>query len=117
MSTGTFLTGALISYECRHAPTRRFEPLDMVMRSTSSSSSVAWGLRASEAMSRLRAHLRTRKTPLDIPAWEAMVSEYTAAAERYLGKPLSACKVVEIGYGATPWRLCWLHGRGRRADR
>jgi len=33
-------------------------------------------------------------------------------ARKYLGRPLTSCKVIEIGYGARPNRLIWLFGQG-----
>jgi hypothetical protein len=45
----------------------------------------------------------------DMREFYALHDSYT---RKYLNKPFTACKVVEIGYGARPNRLIWFAGMG-----
>jgi hypothetical protein len=38
--------------------------------------------------------------------------QHDGYARKYLGRPLTECKVIEIGYGARPNRLIWFLGQG-----
>lgn len=42
----------------------------------------------------------------------AQVRDYDDHARRYIGRPLSECRVLEIGFGARPYRLFALHALG-----
>ena len=45
----------------------------------------------------------------DLQTFYEQHDEYT---RNYLGRPLTDCKVIEIGYGARPNRLIWFYGQG-----
>jgi hypothetical protein len=45
----------------------------------------------------------------------ANVSEYEALARKYLGKSLDKLEVMEIGYGARPFRACAMRASGAQA--
>jgi hypothetical protein len=38
--------------------------------------------------------------------------QHDETAQKFLARPLTACKVIEIGYGARPTRLIWFYGHG-----
>lgn len=38
--------------------------------------------------------------------------QHDQTAQKFLGRPLTACKAIEIGYGARPTRLIWFFGNG-----
>ncbi len=48
----------------------------------------------------------------DFSAERASIAEYRAALARHAGKRLEDCRVLEIGFGQRPWRLCWLASLG-----
>ncbi len=48
----------------------------------------------------------------DFSDLQAAYLQHNQIAQNYLGRPLSACKVIEIGYGARPNRLIWFLGQG-----
>lgn len=48
----------------------------------------------------------------DFSNLQASFQQHDQAAQKFLGRPLTACKVIEIGYGARPTRLIWFFGQG-----
>jgi SAM-dependent methyltransferase len=56
--------------------------------------------------------LRGLGRPPDFTAEWASIEEYRQTLQRYAGKRLEDCRVLEIGYGQRPWRLLWLANLG-----
>lgn len=50
--------------------------------------------------------------PLDLAPQLADVDEYDRLSRRYAGRPLAASRVLEIGYGARPWRQIAMQSMG-----
>ena len=48
----------------------------------------------------------------DFSDLQASYLQHDQTAQKFLGRPLTACKVIEIGYGARPNRLIWFFGQG-----
>ncbi len=48
----------------------------------------------------------------DFSDLQASYLQHEQTAQKFLGRPLTACKVIEIGYGARPNRLIWFFGQG-----
>lgn len=55
---------------------------------------------------------RTRTGVPDFSDLYAEVREYADCLQRFAKKPITACRVVEIGYGTRPRRLFWLANLG-----
>ena len=49
---------------------------------------------------------------LDFSDLQASYLQHDQTAQKYVGRPLTGCKVIEIGYGARPNRLIWFFGQG-----
>ncbi len=63
-----------------------------------------------EALSTALVRRRQQSQLLRLPQDSYLLHDgYT---RKYLGRPLTACKVIEIGYGARPNRLIWFSGQG-----
>jgi SAM-dependent methyltransferase len=77
-------------------------------------SSAAVPLRAKldEGFKLLRDFLERRRLPPASVGVLADLDEYDALLRRYGGPPLDDARVLEIGYGARPWRLTALQARG-----
>src|SRR5215475_16012428 len=56
--------------------------------------------------------LRGLRREPDFAAERASIADYRAALDRHAGKRLEECRVLEIGFGQRPWRLCWLANIG-----
>jgi SAM-dependent methyltransferase len=78
---------------------------------SSSSAGVSIYAKLREGISLFIMHLQRRRRT-DFSAFDEMVSEYDNILWRYRNKRLSACKVLEIGFGARPFRLFWLFNIG-----
>lgn len=52
-----------------------------------------------------------RRTP-DFTPERASIAEYRGALMHHAGRRLEDCRVLEIGFGQRPWRLCWLAALG-----
>jgi len=48
----------------------------------------------------------------DFSDLQASYLQHNQIAQNILGRPLTDCKVIEIGYGARPNRLIWFYGQG-----
>jgi len=56
--------------------------------------------------------LRGLRGKPDFAAERTSISEYRETLARYAGKRIENCRVLEIGFGQRPWRLCWLVNLG-----
>lgn len=81
-------------------------------RSSSSVARIGLGTKVREAVALGRMHLAKRSTIQDFQEFERDFAQYRAAALRHVGRPLEALRVFELGYGARPIRLSWLHSQG-----
>jgi SAM-dependent methyltransferase len=71
--------------------------------------------KASEAVALLRDYADRRRMAPEAPAALAEVDEYALLLERHGGRPLADARVLEIGYGARPWRLIAMRSMGVNA--
>jgi Methyltransferase domain len=60
----------------------------------------------------LRDYLGRRREPIDFDGLFADIEEYDELSRRYTGRPLSDSRLLEIGYGARPYRLIALQSIG-----
>jgi Methyltransferase domain len=81
------------------------------MRSSSSLSDVSLFGKLSEGIGLASMHLRARHA-VDLAGLDACFREYDETLTRNGRGPLLESNVLEIGYGARPFRLVWLHNLG-----
>ncbi len=81
------------------------------MKSSSSLKSVPLGDRLREWSTIFRLLVADRPEG-HIRDLSASLAEHNGYALKYLGRPLTECKVLEIGFGARPNRLIWFAGQG-----
>lgn len=82
------------------------------MKLAPSSAAIPVRAKLDEGFMLLRDFLQGRRLPPASVAVLADLDEYDAFLRRYGGPPLDDARVLEIGYGARPWRLTALHARG-----
>ncbi|HUD23593.1 MAG TPA: hypothetical protein VMQ60_12180 [Acidobacteriaceae bacterium] len=75
-------------------------------------------LKSTSSLDRIREWLALVRLSLadagnrDFSDLQASYLQHDQAAQKVLGRSLTACKVIEIGYGARPNRLIWFFGQG-----
>jgi hypothetical protein len=75
-------------------------------------------LKSTSALDRLREWIALVRLSLadagnrDFSDLQASYLLHDQCAQKILGRPLTKCKVIEIGYGARPNRLIWFFGQG-----
>ncbi|MES2862316.1 MAG: methyltransferase domain-containing protein [Pseudomonadota bacterium] len=57
-------------------------------------------------------HLGRRSSAEDFRVIDQCARDYQDAAQRYFGRPLTALRCFEIGYGSKPMLMTWLHSQG-----
>jgi SAM-dependent methyltransferase len=77
-----------------------------------STADVALRRKAGEAVALLRDFGARRRAAPEAPGALAELDEYARLLDRYGGPPLADARVLEIGYGARPWRLIGLRSMG-----
>lgn len=82
------------------------------MRFSPSTADVSFLRKASENLSLLRAHIGGRRAPVDFREMFQQLEEYAAWLSDLTGRHLGQSRVLEIGYGARPWRLVALMSMG-----
>ncbi|MGE0093241.1 MAG: methyltransferase domain-containing protein [Alphaproteobacteria bacterium] len=82
------------------------------MRSSSSLRTLPLGLKVSEAFALLRMHLQRRHLDVGHYPYDALIAEYSSILERHGRGAIGGQRVLEIGFGARPFRLAWLFNRG-----
>jgi SAM-dependent methyltransferase len=81
------------------------------MRSASSIS-LPWLAKLREDLALLAVRLEQDVDAAFFAPLEALYAEADALTRRYCGKPLTDCRVLEIGYGTRPMRMLWLWHQG-----
>lgn len=83
-------------------------------RTHSSAARVPFRRKASEWVQQFGSLARQRWAfaERDFTGLLAQVHDYDDLARRHVGRPLAACRVLEIGFGARPYRLFALHALG-----
>lgn len=81
------------------------------MKSSSSLNEVPFSDKLREGFKLATMHLRGRRE-VDFFRLDKCIDEYDAVLSRYGGPPLRSSKVLEIGFGARPYRLIWLYSSG-----
>jgi len=75
-------------------------------------------LKSTSTLDRLREWIALMRLSLadagnrDFSDLQTSFTQHDQIAQKYLGRPLTSCKVIEIGYGARPNRLIWFFGHG-----
>ncbi len=82
------------------------------LRSASSRPDVGLKTRLREAVALASMHLRKRSSAEDFHDIDQCVRDYQDAAQRYCGRSLTTLRCFEIGYGARPVLMTWLHSLG-----
>ena len=82
------------------------------MKLAPSSAAVPLRAKVDEGFMLLRDFLERRRLPPASVAVLADLDEYDALLRRHGGPPLADARVLEIGYGARPWRLTALQALG-----
>ena len=82
------------------------------MKLAPSSGDVTLRQKAGEAVALLRDFADRRHIEPEAPAALAELDEYARVLERHAGRSLAGARVLEIGYGARPWRLIGLRSMG-----
>jgi len=82
------------------------------MRSSSSLRALPLSLKVSEAFALLRMHLKRRQLDAGHYPYDALIAEYASILERHGRRAIGGQRVLEIGFGARPFRLAWLFNRG-----
>lgn len=82
------------------------------MRSSSSLRTLPLSLKIKEALQLLRMHLERRQLDVARYPYDDLISEYSSILERHGGRSIDGQRVLEIGFGARPFRLAWLFNRG-----
>ncbi|MES2834796.1 MAG: class I SAM-dependent methyltransferase [Pseudomonadota bacterium] len=57
-------------------------------------------------------HLAKRSATQDFQGLQSDINDYVNAARRHLGRPLEGLRMFEVGFGARPVSLCWIHSLG-----
>jgi SAM-dependent methyltransferase len=60
----------------------------------------------------LQMHLERRQLDVAHYPYDALISEYSSILERHGRRAIDSQRVLEIGFGARPFRLVWLFNRG-----
>lgn len=83
------------------------------VRSSSSGQQVSLSTRLSEALTLFRtAWNRQAKSPTELFAGYARnIDEYSALFHQHTGNPIETARIVEVGFGARPYRLATFHAR------
>jgi SAM-dependent methyltransferase len=82
------------------------------MRTSSSLGTLPLSLRVREAVEMARMHASRRQFDPERYPYDALLSEYSAILARH-GKPaIERQRILEIGFGARPFRLAWLFSCG-----
>jgi len=81
------------------------------MKSSSSLSEVPLSEKLREGFRLASMHFRSRRE-IDFCALDKCVENYDATLARYGRLSVRSSKVLEIGFGARPYRLVWLYGLG-----
>jgi len=82
------------------------------MRSSSSLRTLPLSLKIGEAFALLRMHLKRRRLDAGNYPYDALVAEYSSILKRHGRHAVGDQRVLEIGFGARPFRLAWLFNRG-----
>jgi hypothetical protein len=65
-----------------------------------------------EAVGLFALHWARRNSPISFDALDATIAEYNSHLSRYGRPKLDQLRVLEIGFGARPFRLTWLYNNG-----
>jgi hypothetical protein len=83
------------------------------MRSSSSGQKVSARTRLSESVTLFKKALNRRSRPAEelFAKFDQNVQEYEALFKKYTGRDIRSAKIVEIGFGARPYRLATFHAK------
>jgi SAM-dependent methyltransferase len=82
------------------------------MQSSSSLRSLPLSHRVREAIEMLRMHAARRQFDAERYPYDALLAEYSSILEQYGRPAIDRQRVLEIGFGARPFRLAWLFNCG-----
>jgi SAM-dependent methyltransferase len=82
------------------------------LQSSSSLRTLPLSLRVREAVEMARMHAQRRQFDAERYPYDALVAEYSSILQRYGRATVERQRVLEIGFGARPFRLAWLFNCG-----
>jgi SAM-dependent methyltransferase len=82
------------------------------MQTSSSLRTQPLGLRIREAVELARMHASRRQFDPGRYPYDALLAEYSAILQRYGRPSIDRLRILEIGFGARPFRLAWLFSCG-----